>query len=49
MKKSAICITLATLALAGCNNDEKNAQARLPTIAELFFLPYICNVLLRNF
>ncbi|MCS2919218.1 lipoprotein [Parabacteroides merdae] len=29
MKKSAICITLATLALAGCNNDEKNAQARL--------------------
>ena len=26
MKKSAICITLATLALAGCNNDEKNAQ-----------------------
>jgi len=21
----------------------------LPTIAELFFLPYICNVLLRNF
>lgn len=28
MKKSAICITLATLALAGCNNDEKNAQAR---------------------
>ena len=29
MKKSAICIALAAVALSGCNNDEKNAQARL--------------------
>ena len=29
MKKSAICIALAAVALSGCNNDEKNAQAKL--------------------
>ena len=36
MKKSAICITLATLALAGCNNDEKNAQARLDNARSMY-------------
>lgn len=34
MKKSAICIALAAVALAGCNNDEKNAQARLDSARE---------------
>ena len=36
MKKSAICIPLATLALAGCNNDEKNAQARLDNARSMY-------------
>ena len=35
-EKSAICITLATLALAGCNNDEKNAQARLDNARSMY-------------
>lgn len=36
MKKSAICIALAAVALAGCNNDEKNAQARLDSARNMF-------------
>lgn len=36
MKKSAICIALATLALAGCNSNEKKAQARLDNARTMY-------------
>ena len=36
MKKSAICIALAAVALSGCNNDEKNAQARLDNARSMY-------------
>ena len=36
MKKSAISIALASLALAGCSNDEKNAQARLDNAKNMY-------------
>lgn len=36
MKKSAICIAFAALALTGCNNDEKKAQVRLDNARNKF-------------
>lgn len=36
MKKSAICITLAAITLAACNNTEKEAQARLNNAKSMY-------------
>ena len=38
-----------TFQLVSTENMPISIKKTLPTIAELFFLPYICNVLLRNF
>ena len=36
MKKSAICIALAAVTLAACNNAEKEAQARLNNAKSMY-------------
>lgn len=38
-----------TFQLVSTENMPISIKKTLPTIAELFFLPYICKVLLRNF
>ena len=36
MKKSAICIALAAVTLAACNNAEKEARARLSNAQSMY-------------
>lgn len=36
MKKSAICIAFAAITLAGCNQTEKEAQARLDNARSMY-------------
>ena len=36
MKKSAICIALAAITLAACNQTEKEAQARLNNARSMY-------------